>query len=131
MSAVFARWSELLTTATPVAVLGTLVCCALPIALVAFGAGSVVASLVSTAPWLIALTESKEWVFLISGFLLVANYWVLYRSRSLACQPGGVCHTSHAFGRWIRRTFWGSAGLYAVAFAAAHLLLPVAKVFGY
>ncbi len=46
----FARWREVLTTITPVAVLGTLVCCAIPITLVTVGAGSVVASLVASCP---------------------------------------------------------------------------------
>lgn len=131
MRTVLARWRELLAGATPVAVLGTLVCCALPIALVALGAGAVVATAVSAAPWLVALTEHKEWVFSLSAFLLAADYWVLYRSRSVACQPSGVCHGSHPVGRWMRRLFWGSAGLYGVALAAAYLLLPVARMLGY
>ena len=76
------RWREGLSTLAPVAVLGTLICCALPILLVALGAGSVVASLVSAAPWLVALSRSKDWVFLVAGALLAADYWILYRSTS-------------------------------------------------
>ncbi len=68
----------------PVAVLGTLICCALPIVLVALGAGSVVASLVSTAPWLVVLSRNKEWVFLVAGGLLAADYLILYLSTSEA-----------------------------------------------
>jgi len=125
------RWREGLSTLAPVAVLGALICCALPIVLVALGAGSVVASLVSTAPWLVALSRYKEWVFLVAGGLLAADYWILYRSSSEACRPGGVCHISHPFGRWMRRVFWGSCALYAAALFAAYLLLPVFKFFGY
>jgi len=125
------RWREGLSTLAPVAVLGTLICCALPIVLVAVGAGSVVASLVSTAPWLVVLSRNKEWVFLVAGGLLAADYWILYRSTSEACQPGGVCHISHPFGRWMRRVFLGSCVLFAAALFAAYLLLPVAKFFGY
>ena len=125
------RWREGLSTLAPVAVLGTLICCALPIVLVAVGAGSVMASLVSTAPWLVVLSRNKEWVFLLAGGLLAADYWILYRSTSGACQPGGVCHISHPFGRWMRRVFWGSCALFAAALFAAYLLLPVAKLFGY
>ncbi len=128
---VLGRWREVLLTATPVAVLGTLVCCALPITLVALGAGSVVASLGAAAPWLVPLTRNTEWVFALAGLLLAVNYFVLYRSTSVACQAGGVCHVSHPFGRWMRRLFWGSVTLYAVGLAAAYLLLPVAKAFGY
>lgn len=122
------RWREALSTATPVAVLGTLACCALPITLVALGAGSVVASMVSAAPWLVELSRNKQWVFLLAALMLAADYWILYRSTSMACQPGGVCHITHPFGRWMRRVFWTSVGLYGIGLAAAYLLLPVAKL---
>ena len=125
------RWREGLSTLAPVVVLGTLICCALPIVLVALGAGSVMASLVSAAPWLVALSRNKEWVFLVAGGLLAVDYWILYQSTSGACQPGGVCHVSHPFGRWMRRVFWGSCVLFAAALGAAYLLLPVSKFFGY
>jgi mercuric ion transport protein len=125
------RWRETLTAATPVAVMGTLVCCALPITLVSLGAGSVVASLVSTAPWLVSLSRHKEWVFALSGLLLVANYWALFRSGGAVCQPGGVCHPSHPLGKWMRRIFQTSAVLYVVGFAASYLSLPVATMLGY
>ncbi len=124
------RWREALSAAVPVAVLGTLVCCALPIALVAVGAGTVVASLVSTVPWLVGLSRHKEWVFLLAGLMLIADYWILYRSTSAACQPGGVCHVSHPFGRLMRRVFWGSAVAYGVGLGAAYLSLPLARAFG-
>ena len=104
---------------------------ALPIVLVALGAGSVVASMVSTAPWLVGFSRNKAWVFLVAGALLATDYWILYRSTSGACQPGGVCHVSHPFGRWMRRVFWGSCVLFAAALGAAYLLLPVSKFFGY
>lgn len=125
------RWVEALSAATPVAVLGTLVCCALPITFVVLGAGSVVASVVSTAPWLADLSRHKAWVFSLAGLMLAADYWILYRSTSVPCRPGGVCHTSHPFGRWMRRVFWSSVGLYLLGLAAAYLLLPMARVFGY
>ncbi len=125
------RWREALSTATPVAVLGTLTCCALPITLVTLGAGSVVASMVSTAPWLVELSRHKAWVFLLAGLMLATDYWILYRSTGVACQPGGVCHIDHPFGLWMRRVFWGSVAMYSVGLAAAYLLLPVAKLFGY
>lgn len=131
MSPTVAGWREGLTAAAPVAVLGTLVCCAIPITLVSLGAGSVVASLVSSAPWIVTLSRYKEWVFAISGLLLVANYWALFRSTGAACEPEGVCHPSHRLGRWMRRVFWSSTVLYGVGFAAAYLSLPVAQLLGY
>lgn len=131
IAAALGRWRAALTGTTPLAVLGTLACCALPIALVSVGAGSVVASLVSVAPWLVPLTRNKEWVFLFSGILLAANYRALYRSGRPACPPGDVCHPSHPLGRWMHRVYWSSVALYGIAFAAAYLSLPIAKALGY
>lgn len=122
------HWREALTSVTPVAVVGTTVCCALPITLVTLGLGSVVASLVATAPWLVALSHHKIWVFLAAGILLGANYWALYRDGGAACEPGGVCNPQRASGRWLRRIFWGTAGMYGVAVFAAYLLVPVSDL---
>ena len=131
MTTVLHRWREALLTTAPVAVLGTLVCCALPITLVAIGAGSVMASVVASAPWLVVLSHHKAWGFGFSGVLLLGNFWILYRSTNTACRPGGVCHISHPFGRWMRRLYWGSVGLYLVGVAAAYLSLPLAQMLGY
>ena len=87
--------------------------------------------MVATAPWLVVLSRNKEWVFAVAGLLLLANYWVLYRSRSVTCQPGGVCHVSHPFGRWMRRVLWISIGVYIVGVVGAYLSLPIAKMLGY
>lgn len=90
-----------------------------------------VASAIATAPWLADLSRHKAWVFSLAGVMLAADYWILYRSASVACRPGGTCHRSHPFGRWMRRAFWFSVGLLTVALTAAYLLLPVARLFGY
>jgi len=125
---VFSRWRETLGGLVPVAVVATLVCCALPITLVALGAGSVVAALITVAPWVTVFSRHKEWVVLTAGLGLVVDYWVLFRSTSAACQPGGVCHVSHPFGQWLRRLFWASVAAYIVGIGAAYFLLPIVKV---
>jgi mercuric ion transport protein len=124
------RWREAVTGVTPVAVLGTTVCCALPITLVSLGLGSVVASLVSTAPWLVTLSNHKGWVFLLAGGLLAVNYWALYRGSGAACEPGGFCDPARRSGRWLRGMFWGSTALFALAVFAAYLSVPMARAFG-
>jgi hypothetical protein len=49
---------------------GTLICCALSVLLVSIGLGAtVVASLISSFPWLVTLSRHKEWVFLGAGAL--------------------------------------------------------------
>ena len=62
-----AVWSAL------VAAFGTLVCCALPSLLVLLGFGSTVAAAVSATPWLVVLSQNKEWVFLLSGLLIMGS----------------------------------------------------------
>lgn len=124
------RWRAALTAATPIAVLGTLVCCALPIAMVAIGAGSVVAAAVTALPWLPALSQSKEWVFSITGLILAANYWALFRSGA-ACRPGGICHRTHPVGKLLRRVFFASATAYGLALLAAYAALPFTRWLGY
>ncbi|MFQ5551206.1 MAG: hypothetical protein ACE5FJ_08220 [Gemmatimonadales bacterium] len=125
------RWIETVAAITPVAVAGTLICCALPITLVALGAGSVVAAMVSAAPWLTVLSRHKEWVFVFAALLLAVNYWALYRSRAPACKLGGVCHPSHPIGKTMRLAFWVSILAYATGVSASYLALPLALWLGY
>jgi hypothetical protein len=53
--------------------LGTLLCCALPSLLVLFGLGATVASALSEAPWLVAMSHHKNWVFLVADVLISGN----------------------------------------------------------
>ena len=61
---------------------GTLLCCALPSLLVLFGLGATVASVLSQAPWLVALSHHKNWVFLIAGVLIACNFVYVYAAHS-------------------------------------------------
>src|SRR5690242_10624580 len=63
----------------------TLLCCALPAALVAIGAGAVLAGLVSTVPQIVALSEHKALVFGIAGAMLAASAAFRYASRNAPC----------------------------------------------
>ncbi|MHC9510507.1 hypothetical protein [Kangiella sp. M94] len=105
--------------------MGTLVCCALPIALVTLGMGATVASLVSSMPFLVTLSEHKIWVFVISGALLAFSAWMIYRPRrncSTDPELGVLCNKSQ---RWNRRIFWLSIILWCAGFFAAFLALPL------
>jgi mercuric ion transport protein len=123
-------WRGVLASVTPVAVLGTLLCCVLPIALVGVGLGSVLVSLLGAAPWIIVLQHYKAWIFAFAALMLLVNYRALYRSGR-ACTPGGVCHSSHPVGRWMRRIYWGSVVAYGAGVFAAYLSLPVARLLGF
>jgi hypothetical protein len=104
---------------------GTLVCCAIPIILVSLGLGTVVASMVSSLPFLVTLSEHKIWVFSISGVMLMLSAWMLYRpDRTCPTEPklAELCHKTQL---WNRRIYWFSVILWSIGFFAAFLALPL------
>ena len=64
---------------------GTLICCVLPAAMVALGAGATLAGLVSAIPQLVWLSEHKSLVFGSAALLLVISGLAFWRARSLPC----------------------------------------------
>ena len=112
-------WLALFTT------MGTIVCCALPITLVALGMGATMASLVSNVPFLVTLSQHKISVFATSGSMLMLSGWILYRSgRTCPTEPelAEICHRAQ---KWNRRVFWFSIALWGAGFFAAFLALPL------
>ena len=104
---------------------GTLVCCALPIALVTLGFGATVAALSSNVPFLVTLTLHKAWVFSASGALLAISGWLIFR-------PGRTCPTDSELSAlcdqtqgWNRRSFWVSVVIWGIGFFTAYLALPL------
>lgn len=120
-------WRKLLQPLSPVGALGSLICCVLPITLVSLGLGTVMASLVTTAPWLVTISRYKLWVFLGVGLILATNYWILYRSEAQACESDAQCHPSKPLGRWTRRVYWSSVALYGLGVGAAYLSVPIVR----
>lgn len=57
--------------------LSTLLCCALPSLFVLFCLGATVASVLSQAPWIVAMSRHKHWVFIIAGVLISGNFLYL------------------------------------------------------
>ncbi|MCZ6657668.1 MAG: hypothetical protein O7C67_10255 [Gammaproteobacteria bacterium] len=112
-------WLALFTT------MGTLVCCALPITLVALGMGATMASLASNVPFLVTLSQHKILVFAISGGLLALSGWLLYRAgRACPTDPelAALCNKTQ---KWNRRIYGSSVGLWGIGFFAAFLALPL------
>jgi hypothetical protein len=109
---------------------GTLLCCALPSLLVLLGLGATVGAVLSSAPWLVTLSRHKQWVFLVSGFLIAGNFLYVYklapkfRAEGEVCLPHApeACSTASRFSRII---LWVSASIYAVGLFAAYLLGPI------
>lgn len=120
----FASYLSLFTS------LSTLACCALPSALVLLGLGATVASVLSAAPWLVALSRHKVWVFLFSGLFITGNFLYLYviaprlRLQAAGCPTDGAaaCDT---VGRVSRVVLWNSAGIYLLGFFVSYVLGPI------
>ncbi len=124
-----ARDNRLLSFLSLFTSLGTLFCCALPSLLVLLGLGATVASLLSSAPWLVSLSRHKLWVFTLSGLLIAGNFYYLYRlaprlqARALACPIDDPrCRTASRFSRIVLGI---SAGIWAVGLFTAFVLGPI------
>jgi hypothetical protein len=101
----------------------TLVCCALPVALVSIGAGAVLASVVTAVPQLVWLSEHKVQVFAFAGMMLVLSGVSAYRNRSAPCPTDPVqAKSCMRLRRWSARIFYFSAVLYVIGFFFAFLL---------
>ena len=85
-------------------------------------------SMVSTFPWLVPLSQNKEWIFLGSGLMIVLTAFLIYRPKGkVACSVTGGEGCAVA-GRFTRGMFWTSAGIYAVGSFFAYGLLPLMKL---
>lgn len=76
------RWLAFLSLFTST---GTLICCALPAALVALGAGAALSTLISAVPGLVWVSEYKDEVFVFAGVMLTVSGWLQWRSRFAPC----------------------------------------------
>lgn len=117
-------WLSTLTLFTSA---GTLVCCALPALFVTLGAGAALAGLVSTAPWLIALSKYKVWTFGLSGVMILFAGFMRWRSRNAPCP---IDSTQAAACSRLRKVsgiiYWLSVGVWVIGFFFAFI---AAKVF--
>lgn len=112
-------WLTLLTTSS------TFICCALPILFVSLGMGTAVASLTSSFPQLIWLSEHKNWLFFLSAMLLFFSSWLVYSSgRTCPSDPrlASICQKAQLLNR---RILFGSIAIWGIGFFTAFLLLPL------
>jgi hypothetical protein len=107
---------------------GTLLCCALPSLLVLLGLGASVASMLSSVPWLVRLSQHKQWTFSISGILIALSfvnmYYIAPRFAAKECNADNPSACSQA-SRLSKIVLWGSAVIYAVGLFVAYLLGPI------
>jgi hypothetical protein len=94
-----------LAVATLAASSGTLVCCVLPAAMVALGAGASLAGLVTAFPQLIWLSEHKALVFGIAFMMLALSGLMQWRARRLPCPTdprlAQACATLRRWSNWL------------------------------
>jgi len=107
----------------------TLICCALPSVLVLLGMGSAVASLLSSAPWLVTLSRHKIWTFSIAGTLIAASFVMTYAiaprlldGKACAADDPTTCGEVSRLSRFV---LWGSAAIWSGGFFVAYLLGPI------
>ena len=107
----------------------TLICCALPSVLVLLGMGTVVASALSAAPWLVSLSRHKIWTFSIAGVLIASSFVVTYviapRLRTGEQCDASDPNTCREVSRISRVILWCSALIYVGGFFVAYLLGPI------
>jgi hypothetical protein len=96
----------------------TLVCCALPAALVSIGAGAALASIVTVVlPQLVWLSGHKIPLFVFAGLMLALSGFSAYRNRNAPCPTDPAQATScMRLRRWSGRIFCFSAAIYAIGF---------------
>lgn len=112
-------WSWILLFTTT----ATLTCCVLPILLVTLGLGSVMASMASAAPWLITLSMYKGWVFAVSGALIMAAAWAVYRPARVCPADPELAAACAQADKWNKRFVWISGAMWSVGFLAAFALV--------
>ena len=111
-------------SAVGLTLLGT-TCCALPIALVALGAGGAVASIASSLPWLVALSKYKLATFGFTALALGYSWWRVQQLRQ-----SGECTVLDE--KRLRLQSWvlrAATGVFGASIFAAYGLLPIVMWF--
>ena len=108
--------------------LSTLLCCALPSLLVLLGLGASVASMLSFMPWLVTMSQHKQWTFAISGVLIAASFVNMYyvapwiRAKECSADDPSACEEASRLSIIL---LWVSAAIYAMGVFAAYVLGPM------
>lgn len=108
----------------------TLVCCALPILLVSLGLGTAVAAATSAAPWLVALSAYKAWLFAGAGAAITAAAILRFLpGRDCPVDPHLAALCARA-DRWNRIALVVAAVIWVVGFVVAYGWLPLRRWLG-
>lgn len=109
----------------------TLICCALPATIAAVAGGSAVVSLISAFPFLIIISQNKDWIFLGAGLLLIFNGIITLKPKGkLACSVTGGKGCKIA-GKFQKYMFWFSSALFIIGGFMAYLAVHLIKFIDY
>ena len=101
---------------------GTLLCCAIPALLVSLGAGAALASIVSTVPQLVWISEHKIPLFIFAGLMLLVSGVSAYWNRNAPCPVDPVqARSCRRMRRASACVFLISLAIYATGFYFAFL----------
>jgi len=84
-----------------------------------------VGALVSTFPWLIPLSQNKEWIFLGAGLVLLVNGFFIFRTKIYRQCNFKVGEGYKEVDKWTKRIFWISVTLYTIGAFVAFALVPL------
>jgi hypothetical protein len=101
--------------------MGTLICCALPSALVLLGFGAGLASILGEFPQLIWLSENKAMVFGVSFFMLGLS-WLGQRIAAREVCPVDSREACQSAKSWSRPIFFTTLAINVVGFIYAFVL---------
>jgi hypothetical protein len=108
----------------------TVVCCALPAALVSIGAGAALASVVTAVPQLVWLSEHKVQLFAFAGLMLVLSGVSANRNRNAPCPADPIqARSCRRLRRWSARVFYLSSAIYAIGFFFAFFAAGLVRTF--
>jgi len=104
----------------------TLLCCALPAALVSLGAGATLATVVTAVPQLVWLSEHKIQLFVLAGVMLMVSGVSAYRNRNAPCPADPMqAKSCIRLRRWTAGIFYFSATMYVIGFLFAFVLSKI------
>ena len=127
------RKHELVSVLSLFTSVSTLLCCALPALLVVIGLGAVVAGVISDLPFLITLSQNKEWVFGFAFAIMGINFYMLYfrKKKEISCEyiPGQTESACDVASRWSKVILWISFTLLLIGFFVSYFLIPIMRLF--
>ncbi|MCB0326762.1 MAG: hypothetical protein KDD52_04000 [Bdellovibrionales bacterium] len=103
--------------------LSTLLCCALPVTMVALGMGASFASLTTMFPQIAWLGMHKNTLFVGTGIALMLSYFFIRQSKTQACPTDRdqreVCQEGRSLSKYF---FWLSVCIYFVGITFSYII---------